>query len=80
VGHYRHQAKPLNGSSQSAASSAASQPSPAPTQPSNPVLEKWKKKLQFLQEAEAVAASAAVRFELAEQIEEAKAKIIEFGG
>ncbi|HEY0073964.1 MAG TPA: toll/interleukin-1 receptor domain-containing protein [Abditibacteriaceae bacterium] len=72
--------KPNHGSSQSAAPSVVSQTSPAPTQPSNPVLEKWQKKLQFLQMAEAIAASPALRFELMEQIEEAKAKIVEFGG
>ena len=40
----------------------------------------WQKKLDFLQKQEAIASDPAQKFTLAEQIEEAKAKIKEHGG
>jgi hypothetical protein len=43
----------------------------------SPSLETWRKKLNYLQQQEAIAADAAQKFSLAQQIEEAKAKIAE---
>lgn len=65
----------------------ASMPSPAGSAPQSPVttqsasgpLATWKKKLEFLQIEEAKATNAAQKFELQEQISEAKEKIRELG-
>ena len=59
--------------------SAAPQP-PVTTQSASGPLATWKKKLEFLQTEEAKTSNAAQKFELQEQINEAKEKIRELGG
>ena len=64
---------------------AAPSPAMQPQASATPTVESgalgiWRKKLDFLQQAEATTAGAAQRFELQQQIDEAKAKIRELGG
>jgi hypothetical protein len=51
-----------------------------PVAPSPPALALWKEKLGDLQAAEALAFDPAAKFKIRKDIEEAKAKIREYGG
>lgn len=55
-------------------------PSTTPDDAQGEALKMWQERLTFLQREEAIVAGAAQRFELKQQIKEAKAKIQELGG
>jgi hypothetical protein len=61
-------------------SPTAASDSASPDKASSPALKMWQKRLAFLQEEEAKTSDAGQKFSIQQGIEEAKAKIREFGG